>query len=83
MQTTVLSTKGQLIIPKDIRIRHGWREGTKLEVEDRGDAVLIRAHVDVPRTTLADVLGCLRYAGPAKTLEEMERAVARVARESR
>jgi hypothetical protein len=32
-------------------------------------------------TRLEDVAGCLSYSGPAKTLEEMQEAVARRARE--
>src|SRR5438045_1320471 len=68
MAMTVLSTKGQVIIPKEIRERHGWRPGTVLEIVEHGDSIVIRAHEEVPRTTLDDVLGCLRYRGPAKTL---------------
>ena len=34
--TTRLSTKGQLIIPKEIRERHGWGPGSELEIEDHG-----------------------------------------------
>lgn len=81
--TTRLSTKGQLIIPKDIRDRHGWAPGVQLEIEDRGDHVILRSPESVPRTTLDDILGCMRYRGPAKTLEEMEAGIAEGARKSR
>lgn len=83
MATTKLSTKGQLIIPKEIRERHGWDSGTELEVEDRGDSVVIRPVLDVPRTTLDEVLGCLRYEGPPKSLQEMGDAIAKGALESK
>ena len=77
MATTRLSTKGQLIIPKEIRERHGWDSGTELELEDRGDSVVIRPVADIPRTSPDDVLGCLRYSGRPRTLREMEDAIAR------
>lgn len=80
MATTVVSTKGQVIIPKAIRDRHGWRAGTELEIVERGDAIIIRAQEGVPRTTLEQVLGCLHYQGPAKTIAEMDAAVVRLAR---
>ena len=80
MAMTVVSTKGQVIIPKAIRERHGWRAGTELQIVERGDSIVIRAHQDVPRTTLAEVLGCLPYRGPAKTIAQMDAAVAGLAR---
>jgi AbrB family looped-hinge helix DNA binding protein len=81
--TTRLSTKGQLIIPKEIRERHGWEAGIELEIEDRGDAVLLRRAAEVPETTLEDLLGCTGYQGPAHRLEEMEAGVAKGARQNR
>lgn len=81
MPTTRLSTKGQLILPKELRDRHGWRPGTELEVEDVGESVVIRAAARLPETRLEDLVGCAGYSGPARTLEQMEDAVARGARE--
>jgi AbrB family looped-hinge helix DNA binding protein len=83
VMTTRLSTKGQLIIPKQIRDRHGWAPGVELEFEDRGDHVVLRSAEILPRTTLEEVLGCMRYQGPAKSLEEMAAGIAKGARESR
>jgi AbrB family looped-hinge helix DNA binding protein len=82
-QPTRLSTKGQLIIPKEIRERHGWTAGTELSVEDHGDSVVLRRSLDLPVTTLEDLVGCARYKGPALTLEDMEAGIARGARERR
>jgi AbrB family looped-hinge helix DNA binding protein len=42
MAKTRMSSKGQVIIPKAVRDRHGWATGLELEVEDRGDAVVLR-----------------------------------------
>lgn len=81
--TTRLSTKGQLILPKEVRERHGWQPGTVLEVLERGDAVLIRPLEAVPETTLEQIVGCAGYEGPARSLEEMEAAIEREARRRR
>ena len=78
-----LSTKGQLVVPKEVRLRHGWSEGVELVLEDAGDRVLVRSARRLPETTLEDLVGCAGYRGPARTLEEMEAAIARGARERR
>lgn len=75
MTTTVLSSKGQVIIPKPIRTAHHWNPGDRLVVEDTPDGVLLRPATLFKRTTLDDVAGCLKWNGPAKTLEEMEEAI--------
>ena len=83
MARTRLSTKGQLIIPKEVRDRHGWSAGTELLVEDLGGAVIVREARTIGRTRPRDVIGCLRYTGKPKSLEDMERAIAAGALESR
>ncbi len=82
-QPTRLSTKGQLIIPKEIRERHGWTAGTELLLEDRGDSVILRRVANLPTTQLADLVGCAGYKGPALSIEEMEAGIAQGARERR
>ncbi len=34
--TTRLSSKGQVVLPKEIRDRHGWEAGLEMIVEDLG-----------------------------------------------
>ncbi|HJZ95823.1 MAG TPA: AbrB/MazE/SpoVT family DNA-binding domain-containing protein [Candidatus Solibacter sp.] len=75
METTRLSTKGQIILPKGIRESRAWGPGTEFTVEETGDGVLLRPSGRFPQTTLADVVGCLRYKGKAKTLAEMDAAI--------
>lgn len=67
MAKTRLSTKGQLILPKEVRDR---------EVEDHGDHVVLRQADHLPETTFQDLVGCTSYEGPAHTLNEMEDAIA-------
>ena len=83
MSTTRLSTKGQLIIPKEIRDRHGWLPGARLRIEDHGDAVVIRSAEALVATTVEELLGCLPHQGPAKSLEDMDAAIAKGARAQR
>ncbi|HWM90483.1 MAG TPA: AbrB/MazE/SpoVT family DNA-binding domain-containing protein [Thermoanaerobaculia bacterium] len=78
-----LSTKGLLVVPKEIRQRHGWTEGMELVLEDRGDSILVRPARQLPETAHEDLVGCTGYRGPAKTLAEMEAAIAMGARRRR
>jgi len=76
METTRLSSKGQVILPKSIRAAHHWEPGIEFSVEDAADGILLRPIKSNPATRLADVIGCLGYSGPAKTVEEMAAAIA-------
>ena len=51
-----LSTKGQLVIPKEMRERHGWPPGTELEVVDQGSHLLILSSAAPPVTEVEDLL---------------------------
>jgi AbrB family looped-hinge helix DNA binding protein len=77
METTRLSSKGQVILPKSLRDAHHWAPGTEFEVEDRPEGILLRPKKRFPATQLDDVIGCANYTGPAKSLEEMEEAIAK------
>jgi len=60
METTRLSTKGQIILPKSIRTSRGWGPGTEFVVEEAGTGILLRPAPRLPRTTLEEVAGCLK-----------------------
>ncbi len=77
MEITRLSTKGQVVLPKGIRISRAWGPGTELTVEDTGDGVLLRSVGRFPATELNDVAGCLRARGKARTLKQMDAAIRR------
>jgi AbrB family looped-hinge helix DNA binding protein len=78
-----LSSKGQLVIPKAIRAAHHWEVGQKLELIDTGDGILLRPAKTFPRTSFEAVAGILKYTGKPKTLEDMEAAIKKGAKESR
>lgn len=79
---TVVSTKGQVVLPKAIRERRRWPAGTKLIVEETPEGVLLKPEPLFRRTTTAEVGGMLKpyYNGPPISVEEMHAAVASEAR---
>jgi AbrB family looped-hinge helix DNA binding protein len=81
MPRTRLSSKGQVVLPKEIRDRLGWPAGTELDVESEGEAVVLRMRPTRRRTSLDDVIGCIPHDGPPVTLAEMDEAVEQAARE--
>lgn len=74
--TTVMSTKGQVILPKAIRDLRQWVAGTQLIVENTADGVLLKPATIFPETDLKDVFGALRYSGAALSVAAMDAAIA-------
>ena len=68
METTRLSTKGQLILPKTLRDSRAWLPGTEFRVEETPEGVLLRPVSRFPQTRLEDVVGCLEWTGKPKTM---------------
>jgi len=81
MPTTILSSKGQVIIPSPIRKAHQWEPGQRFETIDTGDGILLKPAGPFPRTDIKHVACCLHYDGQAKTVQEMNKAIAGGARE--
>lgn len=79
METTRLSSKGQIIIPKAVRDAHGWTEGTEFIVQEDKGAIVLRPVKPFPRKTVDEVFGSLKYDGQPKTIEEMNAAVGEAA----
>lgn len=77
METTRLSSKGQVIIPKPLRTAHHWEPGQELIVIDTGDGVLLKPKKPFQETSIEDVASSLQYAGEPKTLDDMEQAIKR------
>jgi AbrB family looped-hinge helix DNA binding protein len=75
METTKLSSKGQLVLPKSVRDEHGWGPGTEFVIESMPDGVRLRARAPFVRTQLDQVFGSVRHAGPAKSLDDMDAGI--------
>jgi AbrB family looped-hinge helix DNA binding protein len=72
MARTTLTSKGQITLPKEIREQLGLKAGVKFEcyVDRDGQVVLVPLTVK-----LEDLVGILPYAGPPKTIEEINEAI--------
>jgi AbrB family looped-hinge helix DNA binding protein len=74
-ETTRLSSKGQIVLPKTMRDQHHWAPGTDFTVEDTGDGVLLRPIKTGRATRLDELIGSLRVTGAARSIEEMDSAI--------
>ncbi len=77
METTKLSSKGQVVLPKTVRDEHGWNAGTEFIVESTPKGVFLRPKSPFKPTRIEDVYGCLPYKGKAKTIAEMDQSIAK------
>lgn len=82
VETTRLSSKGQVIIPKSIRDAHHWDAGIELQVIEVEQGILLKPKSLFEKTSLSEVAGCLKYHGKAKTLDEIETALKKAAKEA-
>jgi AbrB family looped-hinge helix DNA binding protein len=74
--TTVISTKGQVILPKAIRDQRRWPAGTRLTIENTADGVLLRPAPVFAPASIDALFGSLAYAGAPQSIEDMDAAVA-------
>ena len=78
MLRSKLSTKGQVIIPKPLRTAHNWQAGQRLQFIDTPDGILVKSDpATFKQTAIEQVAGCLQYKGKAKSITEMNEAIAR------
>ena len=77
METTRLSTKGQIILPKGIRDSRAWGPGTEFSVEETEEGILLRPAAHFPEANLEEVAGCLRSKRKSKTPAQMRAAIGR------
>jgi AbrB family looped-hinge helix DNA binding protein len=56
MTTTIVTTKGQIVIPSKIRRRLNIKRGTKLYIEERGDELVLKAVTPAYFEKIAGVL---------------------------
>jgi AbrB family looped-hinge helix DNA binding protein len=74
--TTIVSTKGRVILPKAIRDQRHWPSGTRLTVENTTEGVLLKAAPIFAETRVDAVFGSLGFEGKPKSIEEMDAAIA-------
>ena len=66
-----------MILPKLVRDSRAWPPGTEFQVEETAEGILLRPLSRFPVTTLAEVVGCLKYEGKPKTIAQMKRGIQR------
>jgi AbrB family looped-hinge helix DNA binding protein len=76
MDTTKLSSKGQVVLPSAVRKAKAWRPGQELAVESTAEGVLLKPLKPFAPTRLEEVAGCVGYRGRRLSLAEMDAAVA-------
>lgn len=73
MDTVKVSSKGQIVIPKDIRDAQRIAPGAELEIYTSGEEIHLRMLArPVPRTTVAAGRGMLATARKTAALSEAE-----------
>jgi len=80
---TKLSTKGQVVLPKAIRAARRWRAGTQFTIEEYGEGILLKPKSQAVVQNWDELIGCVAYNGPRKSIREMNQAMAAEARERR
>jgi len=75
METTKISSKGQVVIPKSLRVAHRWETGQELVVVDVGDGILFKPKSPFKKTSISEVASSLKFSGKPKTLGDMDAAI--------
>ena len=77
METTKLSSKGQIIVPKSVREAHHWQSGQEFIVVDIEKGVLLKPKPVFEPTSIEDIVNRPPYRGKPKTIEQMNAAINR------
>jgi AbrB family looped-hinge helix DNA binding protein len=75
METTRLSTKGQIVLPKSIRVSRAWGPGTEFTVETSGDGILLRPAARGTEAQLDRLVGFLQSKRKPASDAEMRAAI--------
>jgi AbrB family looped-hinge helix DNA binding protein len=66
-----LSSKGQVVIPKEIRDELHWDAGTELSLVSSASGITLKAVQKKTGRGLADLIGMLKHDGPPISTEEL------------
>lgn len=75
METTTLSSRGQIVIPKVLRESKRWHVGTTFVVEEIPQGILLKPVTTFVPSELESVMGCTAYCGPALSQDDIDRAL--------
>ncbi|HEX6304805.1 MAG TPA: AbrB/MazE/SpoVT family DNA-binding domain-containing protein [Anaerolineales bacterium] len=67
---TYVSSKGQIVIPADMRRKYGIKSGTRIEIYDDGERIILRP---VTPEYIRSLRGSLKGGGALKILKEERR----------
>ncbi len=79
METTKLSSKGQIVLPKAIRQSRRWPPGTEFLVENTPRGILLRPRKPFGSTEPAEVFA----GGGARTVKQMDEGLRQAFRSRR
>ena len=79
MSLVTVSSKGQVVIPAELRSRLGIGPGSQLEFEEEDGTLRVRVRRALAPSRVEDGFGMLTYRGPPKRLAEFD--VARLMRD--
>ena len=69
--TITLSSKGQVVIPKEIRDELHWQAGTQLALVSSASGVTLKALPTKSGRKLEDLFGMLKHDGPPLSTAEL------------
>jgi AbrB family looped-hinge helix DNA binding protein len=69
--TITLSSKGQVVIPKEIRDELHWEAGTQLTLISTPSGVTIKAKPQKTGRRLEDLIGMLKHEGPPLSTDDL------------
>lgn len=75
MESTTLSSRGQIVIPKVLRDARHWHTGTTFIVEVVPQGILLKPVGTFVPTSLDDVMGCTGYSGPPLSQADIDAAL--------
>ncbi len=75
--STLLSQKGQVVLPKTLRDAQRWQPGTRLYVQTTPEGLLLTAAAPVKTGDPRAVAECAAYRGTKRSVEEMTDAIRR------